>query len=55
MCQYLVTPGSGHFEKVNDRWATIHFECVLVLREAKQKCLEMQDKAHKTKEQNRAL
>jgi hypothetical protein len=53
MCQWLVAPGDGHFEKVNDRWATIHAECVFVLREAKQKCLEMQDEAYKTKKLKR--
>jgi hypothetical protein len=53
MCKFEVAPGEGHFEKVNDRWATIHAECVFVLREAKQKCWEIQSK--KTKELKVAL
>ena len=42
MCRFEVPVGAGHFEKVNDRWATIHADCVFVLREAKDKCAQMQ-------------
>ena len=40
MCRFEVAPGQGHFERVNDRWATIHAECVFILREAKDKAHE---------------
>lgn len=41
MCRFEVPAGAGHFEKVNDRWATIHSECVFVLRKAKDECAVM--------------